>query len=248
MREQVNSIQWGKNLVRTIEIHRALDSTNEFGKRRIKSGGIASGTVLWALEQTKGKGRQGRVWESDQGSLTFSFVWRYPGESLPSALTLAVGLGLVMELGPLVPGLKLKWPNDLWVGTRKLGGILTETLHRAGDLWLVVGVGLNVNSVPQGEGRTSLREVTGCTWTRLGILHQAACGLERGFALAWRGSNLPRLCREHGNFLDRPLLVQQGRRWFRARARDVLPDGRLLLEAAWGRWAALPDEIRLVLD
>lgn len=249
MGERVNYIQWGKEIVRQIEIHHTLGSTNEFGKTRLKSGGM-SGTVLWALEQKKGRGRRGRAWVSDQGSLTFSLIWRCPNPVLPSALTLTVGLGLVLELQQLVPELKVKWPNDLWIGEKKLGGILTETVRQAGQLWVILGVGLNVNSTPQAEvsPRTSLQEASGCLWPRLGILHCALKGVELGFELADRGCHLSALFRRHGNFLHRPLQVFRGQESFVARARDVLPDGRLLLESARGLQAFLPDEIQLLLS
>ena len=252
MQDCVNCTQWGQNLVQKIEIHHTLGSSNDFGKRWIKSGGISSGTVVWALQQTQGRGRRGRSWDSDQGSLTFSLVWQCPGTP-PPALTLSVGLGLVLELGQIAPDLKVKWPNDLWWRGQKLGGVLTETVRQQGQLWVVVGVGLNVNSTP-GAGqtprgrRTSLREITGCLWPRLAVLHLALQGIERGFQLAFEGCAFSRLLREHGNFLARPIIVRQGGRSFLAQARDVLPDGRLLLEDEHGQRPASPDEIQLVLD
>lgn len=250
MLDGVNCIQWGQKIVRRIEIHPILGSTNDFGKERAKSGGVSSGTVFWALVQTSGRGRRGRGWASDGGSLTFSLVWRCPPGDLPPALTLAVGLGLAVELAPLVPGLKVKWPNDLWVQNKKLGGVLAETVRRKGDLWLILGVGLNVNSTPDGHlgPRTSLEEVAGHSWPRLGILHHALEGLEKGLEFAYGGCDLAGLCLEYGNFLGRPLTVFQGDRRFTAKVREVLPDGSLLLEDGQGVYAALPEEVSLVLD
>lgn len=191
MGERVNYIQWGKEIVRQIEIHHTLGSTNEFGKSAPQKWGYVRNSVV-GFGAEKGRGRRGRAWVSDQGSLTFSLIWRCPNPVLPSALTLTVGLGLVLELQQLVPELKVKWPNDLWIGEKKLGGILTETVRQAGQLWVILGVGLNVNSTPQAEvsPRTSLQEASGCLWPRLGILHCALKGVELGFELADRGCNL----------------------------------------------------------
>lgn len=111
--------------------------------------------LLVAELQTRGRGRLGRSWQSAAGaSLTFSL-------SLPlspidwSGLSLAVGVALADALDPRCgdapPRLQLKWPNDLWLrdpgapmGSRKLGGVLIETVPAGGRRMCVVGVGLNV--------------------------------------------------------------------------------------------------------
>ncbi|HBN95442.1 MAG TPA: biotin--[acetyl-CoA-carboxylase] ligase [Firmicutes bacterium] len=243
----VKSVQWGKKIVKIIEIYPMLGSTNQFAKDLIKSGG-PSGTVLWALEQNEGKGRLGRSWDADQSSLTFSLMWQCPEKEVPPNLTLAVGLGLVQSLSETtgLSELKVKWPNDFWIGERKLGGILTEAIHHRGDLWIILGIGLNVNaSPPKGNlsPRISLQEATGGFWPRLGILNLALLGVEWGFDLAWSRENLSTLFRTHGNFLDRTIIVFQGGRSFQALAKDVLPDGRLLIEDARGERALMPEEI-----
>lgn len=244
MTGHVKSIQWGKEIVKIINIHPRLGSTNKFAKGYIKSGG-ASGTVLWALEQTEGRGRRGRTWDSDQTSLTFSVIWQCPKSEVPRLLTLAVGLGLVQELEVLVPDLRVKWPNDLWVGHKKLGGILGETIRHEGNLWVILGIGLNVNAsqVSERSLRISLQEATGSLWPRLGVLSLALLGVEKGFALAQEDRDLSDLFRKHGNFLGRTLTVFQGEHSFLAVAKEVLSDGRLLVEDARGERALLPDEI-----
>lgn len=251
MERVVKSIQWGKGIVKAITIYPSLESTNAFARSYPKSGG-ASGTVLWALQQTKGKGRRGRVWQSDQGSLTFSLLWKCEEDMVPHNLTLAVGLGLVQMLRKLVPDLKVKWPNDLYVGKDKLGGILAEGIHNQGKLWIIMGIGLNVNSAPKQKkgsaGSTSFLEATGKLWSRLAILDQALLGIERGFELARRREDLTSLFRIHGNFLDRPITIRQGDFVFEAIARGVLADGRLLIEDARGERALLPEEISVLFS
>lgn len=245
MIQPVKSIQWGKKRAKAIEIFPKLDSTNQFARSFIKSGG-RSGTVIWALNQTDGRGRRGRKWDADESSLTFSLVWQCPKSKFMPKLTLAVGLGLVEALVPFVPDLKLKWPNDLWIGEKKLGGILTETVHCRGELWIILGIGLNVNSLPGDSGknpRISMHQATGCIWPRLGVLHLALLGVEKGFDLAVSQADLSPLFRRHGNFLDRPITVYHGGKSFPATAKEVLPDGRLLIEDARGERALMPEEI-----
>lgn len=113
--------------------------------------------LLVAEQQTHGRGRVGRPWQSQAGaSLTFSL-------SLPlapadwSGLSLAVGVALADALDPpdagRAPHIGLKWPNDLWLidapgRGRKLGGILIETVAVGRNRMAVVGVGLNVAPQP----------------------------------------------------------------------------------------------------
>lgn len=131
----------------TVEVLPQLDSTNSELMRRARTG-RAEPTLLVAEQQTAGRGRLGRAWQSQAGaSLTFSL-------GLPlapadwSGLSLAVGCSIAESLDPAV---QLKWPNDLWVRDHKLGGILVETASfGAGDprRHAVVGVGLNIAPRP----------------------------------------------------------------------------------------------------
>jgi BirA family biotin operon repressor/biotin-[acetyl-CoA-carboxylase] ligase len=111
--------------------------------------GLAEGAILVAEEQTAGRGRMGRSWVSPPGSaLTFSVLLR--PDNVPPArlgwLPLIAGIGTAAAVRQLT-GLDatLKWPNDVLVGDRKLAGILAEAAGNA----VVVGIGLNVSSVPE---------------------------------------------------------------------------------------------------
>jgi BirA family biotin operon repressor/biotin-[acetyl-CoA-carboxylase] ligase len=105
----------------------------------------AAPQLLVAETQTAGRGRMGRQWQSQTGeALTFSLAWPLqPGTPL-DGLSLAVGVALAEALDPAGSQLRLKWPNDLWLEGRKLGGVLIETLIQPqGPQAVVVGVGLN---------------------------------------------------------------------------------------------------------
>lgn len=124
--------------------HRVIDSTNERAKR-LAAGGAKHGTLVTADEQTAGRGRQGRTWRAPPGSaLLMSLVLRrlFPHHAvLP--LTAAVAVCEACEsLAPVE--CRIKWPNDVWVGDRKLAGVLVE--GRPQERWAVVGIGLNVTS------------------------------------------------------------------------------------------------------
>ncbi|MDH3329021.1 MAG: biotin--[acetyl-CoA-carboxylase] ligase [Desulfobulbaceae bacterium] len=117
--------------------------------------GAAHGTVIAAVQQSGGRGRLGRSFSSPPGGLYFSLILR--PEQHPdrlSLLTLAVGL-ICCSIVEKVSGLdvKLKWPNDLYLANKKLGGILSETAPYSNSdgkvPFLVVGIGLNINTKPE---------------------------------------------------------------------------------------------------
>jgi BirA family biotin operon repressor/biotin-[acetyl-CoA-carboxylase] ligase len=102
--------------------------------------------ALLALEQSAGRGRSGRRWLSDGGTLTFSLRWPFArGAAGLLGLPLAAAVALTQALEDhAVSGLSIKWPNDLLRHGRKLGGILVEV---SGSV-AVVGIGLNIRLDP----------------------------------------------------------------------------------------------------
>jgi BirA family biotin operon repressor/biotin-[acetyl-CoA-carboxylase] ligase len=128
----------------TVEVLPEIDSSNSELMRRARSGQHEA-TLLVAERQTAGRGRMGRVWQSQPGdSLTFSLGLPLAPKDW-SGLSLAVGLSLAENLHP---DIRLKWPNDLWLEDRKLGGILVEAATMGGRSHVVVGVGLNIQAQP----------------------------------------------------------------------------------------------------
>ena len=128
----------------TVEVLRELDSTNSELMRRARAGRTEP-VLLVAEQQTAGRGRMGRGWHSTAGeSLTFSLgLPLVPADW--SGLSLAVGTSVADSLHPAV---RLKWPNDLWLQDRKLGGILIETASQgeggSGARHAVIGIGINI--------------------------------------------------------------------------------------------------------
>ena len=129
------------------EVFDEIGSTNSHLMQRE---GPVPGQVNVALtdNQTRGRGRHGRTWQSPPGSgLCTSLAYTFAAQpaNLP-ALTLAIGLDVIKALADLgVLGVQLKWPNDLIARDGKLGGILTETQpHRSGAITVVTGIGINV--------------------------------------------------------------------------------------------------------
>lgn len=135
--------------VAELSVLQSVDSTNTVALGRAKHG-AKKGTVIIAEKQSSGRGRRGRSWTSPFGSnLYFSVIWRFdPPPSHIATLSLAVGAAVAnsvnAELG--FDAVVLKWPNDLYVGDKKIGGILIELAGEAGaEHVIVVGVGVNVS-------------------------------------------------------------------------------------------------------
>jgi BirA family biotin operon repressor/biotin-[acetyl-CoA-carboxylase] ligase len=146
---------------------------------RHATAGAPSGTVLAAELQTAGRGRRGRSWQSPLGSsLTFSLLWRFEqGASVLSGLSLVVGIACARALEASgASGVTLKWPNDLQVAGRKLGGILIELQGDAlGPSAAVIGIGINVRLPGEFVERLDQPAVD---------LHRAGGGDDRNLLLA----------------------------------------------------------------
>lgn len=129
------------------------DSTNSLALAELDQADSPSTPCLYLADsQTAGRGRHGRVWVSDPGTLTFSLVIPRLAYSALSGrgavvapVSIAVGVAIARTIEHLAApfSARLKWPNDVYLNDRKVAGILIETAPRQLDA-LVVGVGLNV--------------------------------------------------------------------------------------------------------
>lgn len=118
---------------------------------QLAADGAAHGSAVIADRQVAGRGQRGRAWASDLGGLWMSVVLRPVRVDAFEALSLRIGLALATTLERALPGLAavgLKWPNDLLLRGRKVGGILTEARWVGAQCqWVVVGLGLNVTNI-----------------------------------------------------------------------------------------------------
>jgi len=131
--------------------------------------GAAAGTLVLADAQTAGRGRQGRTWSSEPGAgIWLTLIERPTDAGVLEVLSIRAGISIAPALEPFAAApVRLKWPNDLYSGNAKLGGILIEARWRGERLdWVAIGVGINLR-VPSSESRaTALRPGT----SRLDVL------------------------------------------------------------------------------
>jgi BirA family transcriptional regulator, biotin operon repressor / biotin---[acetyl-CoA-carboxylase] ligase len=154
-------------LARVVEVHGALGSTQERA-RELAHAGTPHGTLVVAEIQTGGRGRLGRHWGSPKGGLWMSLVLRPRfAASLASRITQTAAVGVAKALWEVGVEVRIKWPNDLLAGGKKICGILAESSPgNAGETveerrldYVILGVGMNANLDP-AELRVPDREVT----------------------------------------------------------------------------------------
>jgi BirA family transcriptional regulator, biotin operon repressor / biotin---[acetyl-CoA-carboxylase] ligase len=136
-----------------------VDGTNAEAMRRVLDGERGPMWII-AQRQSAGRGRSGRAWSSQPGNLFASFITALDCQpAMTGQLSLVAGIAVIdaIRRAGEVPGLRLKWPNDILVGTAKTGGILVESTSRLpqpGPI-AVIGVGLNLVSAPDDLGRAA---------------------------------------------------------------------------------------------
>ena len=154
-------------LARVVEVHGALGSTQERA-RELAYTGTPHGTLVVAEIQTGGRGRLGRSWGSPKGGLWMSLMLRPVFDaSLASRITQTAAVGVAKALWEVGVEARIKWPNDLLAGGKKICGILAESTARnaIGSArkrrldYIILGVGMNANLDPAQLGVPD-REVT----------------------------------------------------------------------------------------
>lgn len=139
-----------------VERHGLLDSTQDRLRRYLDQGRNVHGLAVLAEQQTAGRGRLGRFWQSSRGGSYQSFAVRVLGGVELALIPIVVGVVLAEALAVEGMPVKVKWPNDLFLRGHKFAGILCE-LHRG---HLIIGVGVNVgDSGPTGSSSLAVLDL-----------------------------------------------------------------------------------------
>lgn len=134
----------------TPAVHRLEQvSSTQDEAHRLAAAGAPAGTAIVAERQTAGRGSRGRTWQSPAGGLWMSVISRPADGAGVELLGLRAGLATAAALDGVggLPPVELKWPNDVLINGRKVGGILCEARWQGDALaWVAVGIGLNVRN------------------------------------------------------------------------------------------------------
>jgi BirA family transcriptional regulator, biotin operon repressor / biotin---[acetyl-CoA-carboxylase] ligase len=204
--------------------YRAVTESTQDDVHRLAAAGAPAGTIVLADEQTAGRGRGRRSWASRADSGIWLTLLERPSDAAAiEVLALRLGIGAARCLDRFAADrVRLKWPNDLYVGHGKVGGILVEARWRdARPEWVAIGVGLNVIAPADVTSASGLRRGV----SRLEILSELVPVMRA--AASARGP-LSRV--ELNSFAERDLAV--GRRCTAPGAgvvRGVAPTGELLI-------------------
>jgi BirA family transcriptional regulator, biotin operon repressor / biotin---[acetyl-CoA-carboxylase] ligase len=221
--------------------YETVGSTNEEAKLHAREG-AAEGTLVWALEQTAGRGRRGHAWASPRGNLYASLILR---PRCPASRAAQLGFVAALAVGDTLgsackrlEGVSHKWPNDVLVNGRKIAGILLESDLGEGEIpeFVILGVGINLASSPQGTEfpATSITEQGRGPLSAADALEEFARNFhawerrwgEDGFApvrTAWLARAMS---------LGQPIRVQLQTATLYGRFLDIDQQGALLLESA----------------
>lgn len=219
-----------------------VDSTNLYLKR-LREAGVREDVVAIAKRQTGGMGTKGRSFLSAEGGVYLSMLRFY--RSFPAAEAFRIMMNSSVAVCKTVEefGAKaeIKWPNDVFVAGRKICGILIENEVQAGNIRSsIVGIGVNVNNdvSPLRKIAVNLKEVVGEVSTEA-VRDRLLRALQTDWAFAdYKG---------YIAFLGREIFVTEGGREYFAVAKDVLPDGRLVLEEGGKTRSLTSGEIRIQL-
>lgn len=226
-----------------------LGSTSTHAARMRREGRLVAPAIVLTARQTAGRGRGNNVWRSPAGVVTVTFALSHHDTLAPQHVPLVAGLvvrDVVAEFG--LTDAKIKWPNDVWLGEKKVAGLLCERIDRI-DL---IGIGLNVELRPGdlpgdlAPRATSIAAATGVRVDRNDVLIALAKRLHATFADARTSfaAALPSL-RAHDALAGRQVRVTAADGVTLGRADGIDAEGRLLVCTPTGTAAIVAGSVSL---
>lgn len=253
-----------KWLGKSVLAYRSVKSTNDIAAE-MANAGMAEGTVIVAEQQTAGRGRLGRSWYSPIGNgIYVSVIFRpafepehAPGMAIMTVLAL---LDAVINCSPSdfrLKAARIKWPNDLLIGEKKVAGILTELSTEDKQIsHVVVGIGINVNETDDdfpediADIATSLRRELDRKVNRVALLQAFLRNLEKQYEtyLIHRLEKDHNKIRQYSSLIGRDIILQAGRSRIEGHVNDIDAEGRLVLKTASGVETVIAGEVSVVKE
>ena len=219
-----------------------VDSTNNYAMAKVHEKLINTGDAIFAMEQTSGKGRRGKTWESKTGeniilSIAVEMQW------LPVQQQFKLSMGVALACCDFFSKyykkeIKIKWPNDIFINDRKAGGVLIENILK-GNLWqwAIIGIGLNINQVVFSEPElkaTSLQQLTGKNYEVIQLARELHTIVLEKLNVLKMGKEKEMLKRYNANLFARgkKVSLKKGSIVFETKIAGVSESGELLTKDA----------------
>ena len=227
--------------MKTIELQQT-DATNSWLSRN--AGSLEGECLVYALSQTAGRGQRGNSWESEPGKNLTASVLLHPSGVLPQCqfvISEAVALAVTDFLADLGIAAMVKWPNDIYVGDKKICGILIEHAVMPGVIMrTIAGIGININQkqfVSDAPNPVSVWQLTGSEHEISLLAENLAAHVEDrmkgvGDSGMLHTEFMGRLWRGDGDYYD--FYDRKCDERVSARIKNVAPDGMLTIETASG--------------
>jgi len=244
--QQIEKALTGRSIGQRIIYYPRIDSTNRAARALALQEG-AHGWVVLADEQSAGRGRLDRSWLSTAGEDILASIIVYPELSAADAfrMTMIASIAAVRAIERVCAvACGIKWPNDIFLNGKKLCGILSEgRIEQERMQFMVIGIGLNVNSSMAGRGdletgAISLLDATGTRHDRSALiiaLLEEFDALYASSGAGQAGERIQQLWQQHAMMLGRRVSVHNGDYAVSGIARDVMPDGSLIVQEPTGR-------------
>ena len=221
-----------------LRILEAVDSTNNYAMAQVHAGLANHGLAWFAQEQTAGKGQRGKRWQTGKGkNIAMSLVLEPErfGRIKPFLLSASIALACHEFFEKYAgPPTRIKWPNDLYWGDRKAGGILIENVYHGKKWkWAVAGTGININEDrfdPELINPVSLYQITGTQYNVPELAHELLAHLMASAARLQAGETAAILEQYNQRLykLNEAVTLRSGDTVFSTTIRGVTEEGRLI--------------------
>ncbi|RKX20363.1 MAG: biotin--[acetyl-CoA-carboxylase] ligase [Candidatus Zixiibacteriota bacterium] len=262
--DTLSSTEVGYNLKtkfigQTCYSYNKIKSTNDIASDLAEQN-APEGTIITADEQTKGRGRLGRVWHSSSGTgIYLSLILRpkFSPEEAPG-ISLITALSLAETINEIIPDkVKIKWPNDVLISGKKTAGILSELSAEKNKInYLIIGVGININQTTADfpdniiNLATSIRISAKTKISRVKLLQQFLTKLEKEYLLYQKHSlkkSHKRLL-QYSSLLNKEITLLSGKEKITGKVIDINIKGALVIKIGDKIKAFSSGEVTIVKD
>jgi BirA family biotin operon repressor/biotin-[acetyl-CoA-carboxylase] ligase len=220
-----------------------LPSTNNYAAVLLKNSNVDEGTIIYTNFQSAGRGQTGNSWVSEDGKNLLISIILYPSMIEPAdqfLISMAVSLGITGFLDRHIHGSTIKWPNDIYIKSDKIAGILIENTLIGNTIEnCVAGIGLNINQTEFGSDApnpVSLSQLTGQQYDLGECLIQLSDEINERYQQLVNSDYI----RLRADYLSRLFRKDEWCKWrdetgvFTGRIVTVSPEGRLMIERERG--------------